>query len=283
MDQGQFLFLDGKFSRSNLPVISADNRSFRYGDGFFATIKYSHQKMQLAQFQMERMMNTLQLMHFRVPAYFTEAYIQSAILMLLKKNGHNKMARVRCTIFRGDGGINDEQNHFPHLMIQSWPLDCSSNTLNSNGLMIDVYKNAVKSVDSFSNLKTNNYLPYIMGAIWAKQNFLNDVLILNQKGMITDSSIANIFLVVGGELSTPPLEDGPVAGVMRRFVLELAHANGMRVEERSMRPEDLLKADEVFLTNAIYGMKWVKAYGNKTYGSSFVDSFFNKMQQFFHE
>ncbi len=283
MDQGHFLFLDDKFLRTNAPVISADNRSFRYGDGFFATIKYMDGKMQLASFQLDRIMSTLKIMEFKVPIHFSAHYIQNAISALLKKNGHSKIARVRCNFFRGDGGIYDEQNHFPHLMIQSWPLSNTCNKLNINGLDIGIYNNAVKSLDLFSNLKTNNYLPYSMGAIWAKQNYLNDALILNQNKCIADSTIANLFMVKDGKLITPPLSDGPVAGVMRRAIIEYADSFGIEVEETSILPVELLKADEIFLTNAIFGIKYVKSFGNKQYSQRFVESFFYKLQQFFHE
>ncbi len=283
MDQGRFLFLDGKFLPSNKAVISPDNRSFRYGDGFFATIKCNNGKLQLETFHLERITDSLRLLQFQPPAYFQGDFIRESIVSLLRKNVHKGFARVRCTIFRGDGGIYDAQNHFPHLMIQSWPLSNESNQLNINGLDIGIYPNAVKAVDDFSGIKSNNYLPYTMGAIWAKQQHLNDALILNSNGMVADATIANIFLVYDGQLITPPLSDGPVAGVMRRAVLHIAKEFGIAAEERSILPSELLVADEVFLTNAIYGLKWVKLFGEKHYHQALAQSFFKKIQLFFLE
>ena len=96
---------------------------------------------------------------------------------------------------------------------------------NENGLIIDIFPDARKSVDIFSNLKSANYLPYVMAAIWAKENKLNDALILNQHDRICDSTIANVFWVKDNKIFTPPLNEGCVAGVMRRKILELAIQN----------------------------------------------------------
>lgn len=283
MDQGHFLFLDGKFIRTNTAIIKADNRSFRYGDGFFTTIKCENEKILLEPFHFERINQSIQLMQFQPPSYFQDDYFRGSIQALLRKNGHTNLARVRCTIYRGDRGIYEEQTHFPHLIIQSWPLNKTSNQLNINGLDIEIYPNAVKAVDSFSNIKSNNYLPYSMGAIWAKQHCLNDALLLNSFGRIADSTIANIFMVKNGEIFTPSLSEGPVAGVMRRAIISLAKQHQIRVFEQEILPTDLLTADEIFLTNAVAGLKWVKSFAGKQYPMEFAQLFFNKISYFHHE
>ena len=138
--------------------------------------------------------------------------------------------------------------------------------LNENGLIIDIFPDARKSIDVFSNLKSANYLPYVMAAIWAKENKLNDTLILNQHDRVCDSTIANVFWVKDNNIFTPPLNEGGVAGVMRKKVLELAIRNSNHLmQEALLTQEILLQADEVFLTNAITGIRWVKEYRGKIY------------------
>ena len=71
----------------------------------------------------------------------------------------------------------------------------------------------------FSHIKTNNYLPYLMGALWAKENKLDDAVILNNYNRVADATIANIFLVKNSIITTPSLSEGCVDGVMRKYLL----------------------------------------------------------------
>ena len=149
------------------------------------------------------------------------------------------------------------------------------NGFNENGLIIDIFPDARKSIDVFSNLKSSNFLPYVMAAIWVKENKLNDALILNQHDRICDSTIANVFWVKDNNIFTPPLSEGCVAGVMRKKILEMAALNpDYLVEETVLSQEILLQADEVFLTNAIAGIRWIKEFRNKIYKNTISGKIF---------
>lgn len=275
-----FLFTDGKFIRTGKPLISPNNRSFRYGDGFFETIKWISGRLQLEQFHMERLFNSLELLKFKPPNYFNTAYISQAIQTLVQKNQHHHIARVRVTIYRGDGGIYDDQNHFPHMLIQTWVLNESNNRLNENGLEIGIFSKAIKSADHFSMIKSNNYLPYVMAAIWAKEEKLNDAVLLNNHGHLVDTTVANIFIITNGIIKTPPIADGPVAGVMRKHVIQELRKHQFEVVESSISVKDLETASEIFLTNAIYGIRWVKKLGGNHYTNDLITYFYSKVVNF---
>jgi len=274
MAKAEFLFYNGKTVRSDKLFISPNNRSFRYGDGFFETIKWANGKILLEQLHIERLFHTLATLQFVPPTYFNASYIIDAINVLILKNQHHLLARVRITIFRGEGGIYDQQSHFPNLIIQTWDLNPSNNHLNENGLDIDIFKLAVKSADHYSSLKTNNYLPYVMGALWAKENHLNDAVLLNAEGNIADATIANIFIVSNGIIKTPALSEGPVAGVMRRFLINQLKKNDYEVEEGVVSIKEMQNANEIWLTNAIYGIRWVKLFGSINYTNTLASRVF---------
>lgn len=263
-----FLFYNGKMIRSGGALISPDNRSFRYGDGFFETLKLVNGQIRLADDHMERLFSSLALMQFESPSYFTPAYVKDHIIELAKKNGHEKLARVRVTLFRGEGGLYDVEDHFPNHLIQTWELNPAINIFNENGLVIDIFKDACKVCDHYSILKSNNYLSYAMAALWAKKNKLNDALLLNPYDNIADATIANVFIVKDGTIKTPALTEGPVNGVMRRHLLRSLRAEGMPVEETKISVDDIANASEIFLTNAIYGIRWVKELGKNGYSNS---------------
>ncbi|MGV3593705.1 MAG: aminotransferase class IV [Sediminibacterium sp.] len=268
MREGDFLFYDGQILRSDKLLISPNNRSYRYGDGCFETIKVLNGKIMLADYHFERLFSSLETLRFKKPGYQSAGWLEKQILSVVEKNGHTKRARVRVTVTRGDGGIYDEQNHYPYFLIQSWPLQTATQELNENGLVIDIYKDARKTADLFSSIKSNNYLPYLMGALWAKEHHLNDAILLNPDNRVADATIANVFIVKDGSIKTPALTEGPVNGVMRRHLLHLLRKENIPVEEGTITVDELLEASELFLTNAIHGIKWVKQLGNSNYSNT---------------
>lgn len=104
-----------------------------------------------------------------------------------------------------------------------------------------------------------------MGAMWAKKQKLNDVILLNSFGRVADATIANVFIVKDGLVKTPALTEGPVNGVMRRYLLEMMRHENIPVEEGQITLEELEQASELFLTNSVYGIRWVKQLGKTGY------------------
>lgn len=266
MNEGAFVFFDGSFRPSGQPLISANNRSFRYGDGFFETMHIVNGSIALQDLHMQRLYKAAEALQFRMPSHFSADALAGQALALAEKNGHHLRARVRLTLFRGEGGLFDEDTSPCHWLIQTWQMPAAAG-LNTNGLDIGVFPDARKACDSYANLKNNNYLPYVMAARWARQHQLNDALVLNAFGRIADASIANVFLADGENIKTPALSEGCVGGVMRRFLIDSLRAQGTEVTETMIPPGDLLKASEIFLTNAITGIRWVKQLNGKQFSN----------------
>ncbi len=210
-------------------------------------------------------------MAFDVPASTTSEKLKAGIISLCEQNKCEISGRVRLSAFRGNGGLHDGDNTLQYL-VECAQVDDSARRLNLNGLVIDVYPGARKTGDSFSNLKSANFLPYTMAARYAKQNNWDDCLVLNTSGRIADATIANIFLVKDGRLTTPALTEGCVSGVMRRWLIET-----YPVHEAALAVEDLLSADELLLTNAVQGIKWVKQFRTKTFAYTMAAKIHNEL------
>lgn len=222
-------------------------------------------KIALSKYHFERLFTSLELLQFDKPNYLTADYLLNQINELAAKNYHGKLARIRLMIFRGNGGLYDPENHLPNWLIQTWGLNPQNNILNENGLVIDIFKDAKKAADNFSHVKSNNYISYSMAALWAKKNHLNDALILNCSNRIADATIANVFIVKDGAVKTPALSEGCVSGVMRRHLLKCMREENIPAEETQIEAEEFLQASEVFLTNGVYGIKWVQSCGQSNY------------------
>lgn len=266
---------NGKIYPEGSPVVGADNRGLRYGDGLFETMKMKNGKIIFEDEHFARLWKGLNVLHFDIPKHFSAGKLQEEIVLLATKNSHAPAARIRLSVFRGDGGLYDAKNHVPNFIIQSWLLPEGNGEWNSNGLVMGIYEDAKKSCDILSNLKHNNYLPYVMAALAAKKEKWNDAILLNTYGRICDSTIANIFIIKDTAIFTPSLSEGCVAGVMRKSIIRHLLNTGYELAEKEISVEALLNADEVFLTNSIYNVRWVQRIGDTTYRNDITKSIFS--------
>lgn len=256
---------DGTLHRSGTPLLTAASRAFRYADGLFETMLLQNGRIRLEQYHFDRLFAGLQFLGFVIPPAFHRDGLREQILDLCRENGNSTLSRIRLVVFRGEGGIFDPADDLPHYIIESWPLPAGATGFNHKGLIIDVFPDGRKACDPLANLKSNNYLLYALAARYARKHGLDDSLVLNSRERLADSAIANLFYARNGKFYTPPLSEGGVAGTMRRHLLENMPAAGFSIEEKPVTIEDLLGADEVFLTNALKGIHWVASFRASRY------------------
>jgi branched-chain amino acid aminotransferase len=268
-----YINFNGSYIHSGESFINADNRGFRYGDGLFETIKVADNKIHLAQYHFERLFSSMKILQFDIPEFFTAENLSGQILLLCKKNHHQDSARVRVIIFRGNGKLFDAEHNSPNYIIQTEELPNKKFALNENGSVTDVFADGRRSCDKFSNIKSNNFLIYAMAAIHADKNKLDDCFILNSYDRVCESTTANIFCIKDKIIYTPALSEGCVAGVMRRFILEKISKNFL-LKETGLSIENIKEADEIFLTNSISGIRWVKQFGEIKYHNSLTKEIF---------
>ena len=265
---------NGKILADSIAIAGAGNRGLRYGDGLFETMKMLDGKIIHEADHVERLLHGMDVLQFDTPKHFTKENVAMTIKKLAIKNGHEKAARIRLNIFRGNGGLYDAVNHAPNYVIETWPLPQGNGGWNSNGLVAGIYEDAKKNCDILSNIKHNNYLPYVLAALKAKKEKWNDAIVLNNFGRVADTSIANIFFIKNEILFTPALAEGCVAGIMRKTLINYLKENNRMVHETNVSAEDLFSADEVFFTNSIYNIRWVKRIGESVYSNDITQKIY---------
>lgn len=270
---------NGKLYKPGSPIIGADNRGLRYGDGLFETMKMKSGKLIFMDEHFARLWKGLNVLKFDIPKHFKAERLEQEISSLATKNGHEIAARIRLNVIRGDGGLYDAKNHLPFYIIQTWPLAVDNAQWNSNGLVLGIYEAAKKSCDILSNIKHNNYLPYVLAALDAKKEKWNDAIVLNTSGRICDTTSANIFIIKDNVVYTPPLSEGCVAGVMRRMIIKNLQNANWELVEQEINTEQLLSADEVFLTNSIYDIRWVQRIGEVNFQHAITQEIFTTILQ----
>ncbi len=252
---------NGKMVAAESAVVPAGNGAFRYGISLFETMLVQDGKIRLAAYHWERLFAGIDQLQFRLPPRCTAGTLEAEVLKTVQKNQMTGLCRVRLQVYADGGSIFGMEDGTMQYLIQCYPVDAAAIVLNENGLVAGIAVGLHKSDDSLSHLKTGNALVYAMAARQARQNKWNDALVCNTANRIAESSIGNVFVVRDGQIYTPPLEEGCVAGVMRRHLL----ASHSGIVEQPITREALMAADEVFITNAIKGIKWVGRIGDRVY------------------
>lgn len=260
-----YILFNDEFFTSADAVIKATNRGFKFGDGIFESMRYTNGKLQFATHHADRLKAGMKALKMEGYALLDEYFLRQKTTELLKKNKFKGDVRFRLTIYRDGEGLYTPQSNKVGYLLEGFEMPTTGYQLNQKGLIISVYDEVTKPINKFSNFKTNNALLYVMAALFQKQHRLDEALILNQNGFLCESTSSNVFVVYQKQLYTPALSEGCVAGVMRTVILQLAKMHNLPLIEAQISPEILNEADEVFVTNASSGIRWVMGFGKKRY------------------
>ena len=261
----KFINYNGEILDEEDRIFTIGNRGFKYGDGLFESMRMTKGKLNFADLHADRLqkgMKTLKLEGYsQMDAYFLKDKVEE----ICKRNKITQNARLRLTVFRNAEGFYTPTQNKNAYTLEVTPLDSSIYEINGKGLIMDIYTDIPKPVNSLSNLKTCNSLTYVMAGIYKEQMRLDEVFILNQNGFLCETISSNVFLVYKGELFTPALSEGCIGGVMRQVVMQLAKKFDLPMIEAQINAEILNEAEEVFITNATKGIQWVMGFNRKRY------------------
>ena len=259
-----YINVDGFLYKEDEPVFKVNNRAFKYGDALFETIRIIDGKAQFLEDHFIRLKKGMQVLKMPLGGIsFKE--LKEQVHKLLQKNHITEGGRVRLTVFRTGGGFYAPENEGKSYVIEALPLDLNKYELNTKGLTIGVYSDIKRPRNILSQIKTTNNIPYILTGIFKNENGWGDCLVLNDQGRVAEALSSNVFLYKNNNLYTPALEEGCVAGIMRKQVLKIAKELNINVFEGMLSGSMLLRADELFLTNSIAGIRWVSSYKQKRY------------------
>jgi branched-chain amino acid aminotransferase len=274
-----YVILDGTLRPASSPLLSADNRAFNYGDAVFETMRYRDGRILFAEAHWKRLQGALRLFRLSARDGLTRQALVKRTAALVKKNGIAGDARIRLTVFREAGGHYIPSSRHGRWLLTAAPLPPWQ--WPRRGLRLGFAEGMARDAGPQAKFKTGSAALFVLAGWQARSRRLDDLLLLNARGRVTDAISANVFTVKGGRLATPPLKDGCVDGVMRGQVTALARRAGLPVTEKSLKPADILAADEVFLTNAVSGIRWVRRCGAAAYGHAVAENLFGKLSGLF--
>ena len=242
-------------------IITPNNRAYKYGDSVFETIKIINGKLVFWEDHYFRLMSSMRMLRMKIPMEFTLEFLEKEILKTVSVQNKSNSYRIRLNIYRKDGGL-----YAPKTNKIDYSIDVKESSYQiKDTYSLDVYKDFYNYSGLLSTIKTNNRMLNTLASIFAEENDLDNCILLNEKKGVVEVTNGNIFIVKGSVIKTPALDQGCIKGIIRSKVIEIVQKNkDFTIEETSISPFEIQKADEVFITNAIIGVQPVSSYKKKT-------------------
>ncbi len=247
--------------------LSIYSRGFNYGDALFETIKTSYGKVLFWEDHYFRLMASMRIMRMEIPMNFTMEFLEDQIKKTLAANKLEQAStRVKLLVQRNEGGLYLPDNNTVDFIITAQVIQEDFYLFKDEFYEVDLFKDYYISPTLLSTLKTNNKAINVVGSIYAKENNLNNCLVLNTNKHVIEALNGNVFVLKDNVIKTPPIIDGCLKGVMRKQLIEIIKAiPEYEIVEASISPFELQKADEIFITNVIVGIQPVTKYRKKTF------------------
>lgn len=245
--------LNGVLHDSFPEPLSMYARAHMYGDGVFESIRMFRSEVPLWQYHYERLMAGLRKLSVTLPG---GAGPEELLREIHKTASGN--ARIRLLVCRKTGGLYLPDHSEGLFMITADPSPDAFFPVHENGLTVGLSTKIQVPVDYYSGIKSLSAIRYVHAAQEARERNLDDVLLLNSRRNICESSNSSIIWIENGHYFTPPEGDGQVHGVFLRFLRETLYKSGISVTEKPCTFASLLQANEILLTNAVTGIRWVQ-------------------------
>lgn len=255
------------------------NRGLQYGDAVFETIKVSAGKILFWEDHYFRLMASMRILRMEIPTTFTPEFLEEEIQKTITALHITSHAyRIKIVIWRKEGGTYTPQTNEVDYMIKVEVLENPFYSASEGAYVVELYKDHFINSGLLSTLKTTNRIINVLGSIYAKENEYDNCILLNEKKNIVEVLNGNIFFVKGNTIKTPPLSDGCLNGILRKQIIKIIDKHpDFTIEEASISPFDLQKADELFITNTIIGIQSITNYRKKEYSNTLAKELLGKL------
>ena len=259
---------NGKLFLEGVALFTSQNRGYKYGDGLFESLKISDNRILFWEDHYFRLMSSMRILRMEIPMDFTMEFLEKEILNTVASTQNNEgNARVRFSVYRGDGGLYNPLSDDVNYVIESEKLPGPGyGYQGSSTYRVDIFKDYFVNPGLLSTLKTNNKIINVLASIYAKENEWENCILLNTTKEVVEVTNGNLFLVTGNEIKTPPLSTGCLKGIMRKQIIEVIKGSeDYNISETVISPFELQKADELFFTNTIQGIVSISDYRKKSF------------------
>jgi len=241
------IFLNDKIIDINKACISATDSGLLYGAGLFETMRSCNGVVFALEDHLDRLFSSANDLSIDIP--YTKEYIADAVNKVLQANKLTN-ARLRLTLTGGPMSDSDEDKK-PTLLITAIKLQPYPPEYYKKGVLVVLCPFRQNPNDPTSGHKTTSYYSRMIALKMAHQNRAAEALWFTTDNRLAEGCVSNVFLVKDSILYTPPLKTPVLAGIARKTICRLAKENSIKLIEKDLSIDDLLGADEIFLTNVI--------------------------------
>jgi branched-chain amino acid aminotransferase group I len=260
------IYLNGNLVPRSHAHLSPFDHGFLYGYGLYETMRSYNGVIFRLHRHIERLHKSAQILG--LAAKLASFDPEKACYDLLKANQLTD-ARIRLTISAGVGDITPDPKTCdqPTVFIVARQVTPPSPEVYQRGYKAIISSFRRNSQSPLAQIKSTCCLENVLAIQEAKASGFDEALILNEKGMLSEGSTCNIFLVKDKTLVTPIPQSGALPGITREAVLELAQSLRIKAEEREVNAEEIAQANEVFRTSSILEIMPITSLGEKPIGS----------------
>lgn len=246
---GFFASVNGIVTPAEEARVSVLDTGFTFGDSVYETLRtYAGRPFEWGR-HMRRLRASAGRLGFDIPLSNDDIL---ARLDAVLAPAANPESYIRIMVSRGLGDISYHLDRVkgPTMVIAVKPCVSYPEWHYTQGIpvaLVSVRRNHPQALDPA--IKSSNLLNNVLAIREAQARGAEEALLLNQGGEIAEGASTNVFVVREGAVITPVLEAGILAGITREVVLEIARGLALPVRQEVLRPEDLMGADEAFLTS----------------------------------
>lgn len=274
-----YISFNGKIYDENENIFSAKNRAFNYGDGCFDSLVCLNGVPRFFDAHFKRLQTAIETLKLN-NQFVLNGFLPDLIAQLLTKNKLTN-AKIRITVTRKDGGLYTPDNNNSDILIVSREMEQSPFINFSFEKEVCIVESVQKHYSSFSSFKNCNSLIYVLAGIEIKEKNYDDGIILNGTNNICEALFSNLFFIKGNKLFTPAITEGCIDGVMRKFVLENCPTD-FKTGEGNFSIDELLNAEEVFITNASQGIVPVQKINDSLFRFDKTQMIFEKLKTVYY-
>ena len=273
------VFLNDKLIDIDKANISLTDSGFLYGAGLFETMRSYNGVVFSLKDHLERLFSSAQALYINNP--YDEEYIADAIYKVLKANKLSD-ARLRLTLTNGPMAKSEEQRK-PTLLITATKLQPYPSEYYKKGVMVILSPSRQNTFEPTCGHKTTSYFSRMVILSSAHQKRAAEALWFTTDNRLAEGCVSNVFLVKDSVIHTPSVETPVLAGIARKAVCEIAKRNSIKLTEKDLFIDDVLGADEIFLTNVIMQIMPVTSVEKHTVGDGNVGVMTKRLQFSFNE
>jgi len=258
------VYLNGSLIPRSQARISALDYGFLYGFGLFETMRAYEGRVFRLDRHLNRLARSAEVLGLPLPA----TDLRSAVMATIQANQLGD-ARVRIAVSIGEGGIVPDPSTCdqPTVLILAGHYQPYPEQVYEKGFKAIVSSIHRNSQSPLSRLKSANYLESMLARQEARAAGVDEALCLNEKGLLAEASMSNVFLVTNGTIRTPGPGSGILPGITREAILELAPSLAISTLEDDVRRDELFQAQEAFLTNSLIEVMPLTEIDGKPVGS----------------